>query len=119
MDFSWLQGNSNCGGGLMTSAFKYAKENDIESEKHYVYQEREGFCKYDPSKTKISGFINIPKGDEEAHQNAIASVGPISVAIDCTNTLLRYDSGILNDRTCDSYSLNHGVWLYDMETKTA
>ncbi|KAL3273551.1 hypothetical protein HHI36_014985 [Cryptolaemus montrouzieri] len=111
MDCSWLQGNAGCGGGLMTSAFNYVKKNGIESEQDYPYLERDGVCKADSSKvvTKISGYVNIPEGDEEALQNAIATVGPISVAIDATNTLQRYDSGILNDRTCNSYSLNHGV----------
>ncbi|KAL3273379.1 hypothetical protein HHI36_014827 [Cryptolaemus montrouzieri] len=96
---------------VLTSAFEYVQKKVIESERDYPFLERNRVCKADSSKvvTKISGYVNIPEGNEESLQNVIASVGPVSVAIDATNSLQRYNSEILNDRTCISYSLNHGV----------
>ena len=36
------------------------------------------------------GFVNIPHGDEKALMEAVASVGPISVAIDAGTKNFRY-----------------------------
>ncbi|XP_045477246.1 procathepsin L-like [Harmonia axyridis] len=116
MDCSWDQGNMGCNGGLMTSAFDYVMQNGIESESDYPYQEYDGDCNADPSKvvTKMSNYVNIDSGSEPALQEAVAQIGPISVAIDASFELQLYDSGILDDGSCSSESLNHGVLLVGM-----
>lgn len=50
---------------------------------HY-YSKQDGFCEYRTSegKVKCTGYTNIPRGDEDALKEAVAKVGPISVAID-------------------------------------
>ncbi|XP_044758256.1 procathepsin L-like [Coccinella septempunctata] len=113
VDCSWDQGNMGCNGGLMTAAFDYVKDNGIERESDYPYEEDDRSCRADPSKvvTKLSSYVNIPSGSESDLMEAVATVGPISVAIDATFDLQLYDSGILNDETCSSVSLNHGVLL--------
>lgn len=76
-----------------------------------------GRCRYrssDKSKIQISGFARIPKGDEEALEQAVATIGPISVAIDASlPTFQFYSNGIYSDTDCKSEftSLNHAVVL--------
>lgn len=102
-----------CGGGLMTAAFDYIEQNGIMSEADYPYEEYDGSCRADASKivTKISNYVNVAAGSESALQEAVATQGPVSVAIDATYELQLYDSGILNDLTCSRASMNHGVLL--------
>lgn len=47
-----------------------------------------GNCKYDPKNraATCSSYISLPKGDEHALKEALASVGPISVAIDASRS---------------------------------
>lgn len=45
---------------------------------------QDGFCRYRSSEAiaKDGGYKDIPHGDEDALKEAVATVGPISVAID-------------------------------------
>lgn len=103
----------------MTAAFDYVQENGIERESDYPYLEYDSTCRADPSKvvTRASGYVNIQSGSEAALQEAVATKGPISVAIDATFELQMYNSGILNDLSCSSVSLNHGVLLVGYGTE--
>jgi cathepsin L len=111
VDCSKSYGNNGCGGGLMDYAFKYIKDNGIMSESDYPYTGQDGDCHFDKSKVvaTVTGYNDIPQGDENSLTDAISKVGPISVAIDATANLQNYAGGILDDDSCDSYSLNHGV----------
>ncbi|XP_044758894.1 uncharacterized protein LOC123316744 [Coccinella septempunctata] len=113
IDCSSGYGNLGCNGGMMTAAFGYVRDNGIVSEQDYPYEESVGLCRPDPSRiiTRISTYYTIPYGDEQSLQQALATVGPISVAIDATETLQSYGGGILRDNTCSSQALNHGVLL--------
>ena len=42
---------------------------------------------------QVSGIVAIKPGSEEDLMQAVASVGPISVAIDCVDAVFNYDSG--------------------------
>ena len=78
-------------------------------------------CKYTTRSIggTISNYVDLPTGNEAQLTNAIASVGPISVAIDAT-PLQSYKSGILTGVKCSSSSLNHGVLVtgYGTDSKT-
>lgn len=62
----------------------------------------------------ISGYMDVPGGDEEALKSAVAQQ-PVAVAI-CASTLQFYFSGIVN--SCCS-SLNHGVLVVGYGTEEA
>ena len=59
-----------------------------------------------------SGYVDIPSGDEKALEDAISTIGPVSVAIDVTEEhFMLYKDGIFIDKSCSNGqdSLNHGV----------
>ena len=87
VDCSGKNGNMGCNGGLMDNAFTYIKENGgIESEEAYPYKAADGKCHFDKSLVvaTCTGYVDVPESDEQALRDALATVGPVSVAIDAT-----------------------------------
>jgi len=125
VDCSGSYGNNGCNGGLMDNAFQYIKDNGgVDTEKDYPYEAIDDTCRF--SKKTIGatdkGFVDIPSGDEDALLKAIATVGPVSVAIDASHESFQfYSEGVYFEPQCDSQQLDHGVLLVgygtDEETK--
>ncbi|XP_055947510.1 procathepsin L-like [Argiope bruennichi] len=113
--------NDGCNGGLMTAAFEYIKRSQgVDTEKSYPYTASQGDCNFRPNHVgaKITGFVELPPGDEKALRDAVASVGPISVAIDAGPRSFRtYKEGIYDDPECSSNLLDHAVTLIGYGTE--
>ncbi|XP_052265770.1 procathepsin L-like [Dreissena polymorpha] len=113
MDCSAKYGNHGCQGGLMDQAFAYVIANDgIDTETSYPYQPVNGKCKYNPSNVGATekSCMDINAGSEADLQAAVATVGPISVAIDASHPSFQlYKSGVYNEKKCSSTNLDHGV----------
>ncbi|GAB6029470.1 hypothetical protein CHUAL_005224 [Chamberlinius hualienensis] len=115
VDCSYAYGNLGCNGGWMDSAFQYIIDNNgIDTEVSYPY-EANGYvpnCRFDPSAVVgwLTGFIDIPYGDENALANSCAGNGVISVAIDASHVSFQlYASGVYDEPLCDPDYLDHGV----------
>jgi cathepsin L len=113
VDCSGNFGNMGCDGGLMDQAFQYIQANKgIDTEDSYPYEAIDDSCRFKAANVGAtdSGFTDITSGDEDALATAIATVGPISVAIDASQSSFQfYASGIYSDPGCSSTELDHGV----------
>merc|ERR1719153_1470598 len=93
-----------CDGGLMDQAFNYTVINKgIDTEASYPYKAVDQQCMFNASNVgaTISKWTDIPSGSEPDLMKAIATVGPISVAIDASQyTFQLYSSGIYYDPYC-------------------
>ncbi|XP_067367167.1 cathepsin S, ortholog2, tandem duplicate 1 [Channa argus] len=112
VDCSGKYGNEGCNGGYIHKAFEYVIDNHgIDSDASYPYTGLQQQCHYSPehSAANCSQYHFLPEGDEEALKEAIATIGPISVAIDATRpTFTFYRSGVYDDPSC-SQATNHAV----------
>lgn len=113
VDCSTSYGNDGCNGGLMDNAFKYIKDNGgIDTEKTYAYEAMDDTCRYDAKNSGATdkGFVDIPQGNEKKLKEALATMGPVAVAIDASHQSFQfYSEGIYNEPECDSEQLDHGV----------
>uniref|UniRef100_A0A4W4DPR2 Cathepsin L.1 n=1 Tax=Electrophorus electricus TaxID=8005 RepID=A0A4W4DPR2_ELEEL len=113
VDCSGDYGNMGCGGGLMDQAFDYIKDNGgIDTEESYPYEAVDGECRFKPDSVAATctGYVDITSGDEDALKEAVATIGPVSVAIDAGHSSFQlYDSGDSSPMMCSSTDLDHGV----------
>ncbi|GCC35049.1 hypothetical protein chiPu_0013529, partial [Chiloscyllium punctatum] len=121
VDCSNAEGNHGCKGGLMEFAFNYVQSNGgIDTEDYYPYTAQEGTCKYNPnySPTTCHGFRFVARGNEIALAEAVATVGPISVAIDAKQLSFQfYRSGVYYEPNCKNIDINHGVLIVGYGTE--
>jgi len=113
IDCSTKYGNEGCNGGLMDQAFQYVKDNKgLDTETWYPYDGQDEKCRYDPSHSGATdaGFVDVESGNEDKLKEAIATVGPVSVAIDASHESFQfYSTGVYYEPQCDSTQLDHGV----------
>ena len=115
VDCSTAEGNMGCMGGLMDQAFQYViKNKGIDTETAYPYEAVDDKCTFKSQSVgaKMTDFTDVESGSESALQSAVATVGPISVAIDASSmTFQFYSSGVYDDTECGNQqeNLDHGV----------
>jgi len=122
VDCSSAQGNEGCNGGLMDSAFQYVIQNSgIDTEASYKYTARDGTCKFNKATigATITSFKDVQAKSEAALQQAIQSLGPVSVAIDASHSSFQfYSSGVYYERACSPTQLDHGVLAVGFGTQS-
>ncbi|KAJ8716398.1 hypothetical protein PYW07_003025 [Mythimna separata] len=122
VDCSKKYGNNGCHGGFMYGAFDYIKANGgIDTEQSYPYEAAEGQCRYHVinSGANDTGYATTPQGNEQKLMEAVASVGPVSVAIDASHDGFRfYSDGVYYNPNCTT-NVDHGVLVvgYGTEAK--
>jgi len=116
VDCSKSYGNNGCGGGLMSSAFKYVKDKGLAQQSEYPYKGVDAQCKStSSSKFKIGGYVDVPANSAAQLKAAIAK-GPVSVAVQADSAAFRnYKSGVVTGTACGT-NLNHGVLAVGYET---
>lgn len=115
VDCSGKYGNMGCNGGLMANAFRYIRDNHgVDTENSYPYEAHDDKCRF-RNKTvgaDDKGYIELPSGDEKKLTRAIATRGPVSIAIDASQESFRlYDGGVYDEPACGNQeeNLDHGV----------
>ncbi|XP_008831323.1 cathepsin M-like [Nannospalax galili] len=112
VDCSQPQGNLGCHGGTVAGAFQYVKDNGgLESEETYPYERKVGPCRYSPENAtaNVTDFMILPVG-EDVLTIAVATIGPIPVAIDASHDSFRfYKTGIYFESNCSNISVSHSV----------
>merc|ERR1711973_411444 len=111
--------NYGCNGGFPYEALRYVINNGgVDTEESYPYEMRQGYCRYNENNigAKISQAKKIVQGSEEDLQNALGSIGPISVAIDASHIA----SSCITVECTMSHIAHHTdlimvSWLLDMD----
>jgi cathepsin L len=102
-----------CNGGVIDWAFEYVQQNGgIDTDEAYPYTGKQGTCSYQASNSvaTCSGWYNVDSGNELALQQAVATVGPVAVAIDASQMSFQlYRSGVYSSSSCSSTNLDHAV----------
>jgi len=105
--------NHGCEGGLPSHAFEYIRYNGITTEDQYVYHGKDQKCQYTTSMAVGScvGSQNITQGAENELLDAIANVGPVSIAFEVASDFRFYKDGVYNSKVCKSgpQNVNHAV----------
>lgn len=113
VDCSRKYGNMGCNGGLMDQAFSYIKDNKgIDTEISYPYEAVDQDCQFNPATIGATdtGFVDVQSKNEAALQQAVATIGPVSVAIDASHTSFQfYSHGVYHEPLCSETRLDHGV----------
>ncbi|XP_044755985.1 procathepsin L-like [Coccinella septempunctata] len=123
LDCSKGYGNEGCNGGLMTDAYEYVKtQPGLDTWDSYPYEGKDGECRFKQESVEAycTGFVELPEGDEKALEYAVATIGPVTVAIDASQRGFQfYKDGIYLDPNCKNKQeeMNHGVLVIGYGTE--
>jgi len=105
--------NQGCNGGLMDYGFAYLKglgADGDDTEGSYPYTAKNGRCHAEAgvqSHVRVTGYTDVARS-EAALQNAIGTVGPVSIAIEADQRAFQFYNGGILTKGCGQ-RLDHGV----------
>lgn len=112
VDCAYNYSCDGCEGGWPDNAMQYVIDNHgVDTETTYGYQGIDESCEFS-NKTigaDINKVVRLPAGNMSVLYDAIATVGPISVALDAEYDFQLYSSGIFNSTSCSAQMLDHAV----------
>ena len=124
VDCSRAAGNEGCVGGLYENSWAHIRSyGGIMSNYLYHYSAIEQHCQFSPNQiaAKLDWFQNHCPRDELASKEAVATVGPVSVAIEASCYGFKdYSQGVYSSAGCGSYykSLNHAALVVGYGTES-
>ena len=107
--------NHGCNGGLPSHAFEYIMHNGgIQTEDTYPYEAVDSTCRFNKELAlgQVSkGSYNITANAEDLVAEAIALVGPVSVAFEVVDGFRNYREGVYTSDVCKNSptDVNHAV----------
>jgi len=123
-------GKSGCQGAGIYPALLFAKYRGISTTEQYPFNpNRNGmdtnYCNKDVkvSDVKVLGRVDIPSGDEEALKEAVATKGPVGIAMLALDNFGAYKSGVYDDPECENsiqaggQSVNHNMIIVGYGTE--
>uniref|UniRef100_A0A146M8L0 Cathepsin L n=1 Tax=Lygus hesperus TaxID=30085 RepID=A0A146M8L0_LYGHE len=113
-------GGHGCNGGSMVGAYKYIRDNGVNTAISYPYEAKDGICRHDPTTAvRLNGYRKIEEGNETQLMEAVATVGPVAAGMDASlRSFQFYSRGVYYDPLCSSTNLNHGVLVMGYGTTT-
>ncbi|XP_059163590.1 procathepsin L-like [Physella acuta] len=113
MDCSQKYGNQGCNGGFMDQSFQYVIDNKgIDTEISYPYKPETRKCAFKRATVGATekSYKDIESGSENALQQAVATVGPVSIAMDGSHSSFQmYGGGVYDEPACSSTQLDHAM----------
>ncbi|XP_067872005.1 procathepsin L-like [Heterodontus francisci] len=103
--------DEGCNAGWVNEAYKYIKENGIESSSTYPYKAKKESCKFNQQDSvgTISSYKSSWSATEEEMMTLVADHGPISVYVFMSKAFMEFKgSGIFDDSNCNK-DVNHAV----------
>ena len=117
----WDYGNNACDGGLDYQAYEWIMANGgLETTATYgSYRNAPDYCHFNASNAigRMKGFVNVTS--VEALNDALATIGPLSVSIDAAlPSFYFYGGGFYDNTECksDVDSLDHSVLAVGVTT---
>nr|UJP31640.1 cathepsin L1 [Dermestes maculatus] len=122
IDCSKPFGNDGCEGGFITQGYEYVIQNNgIDSEPQYAYEARDANCRFQRKEAATcTGYVSIPAGDERALEAAVATIGPVSAAINAGVASFQfYSDGVYYEPECGNTEedLNHAILIVGYGTE--
>lgn len=121
LECRWDYGNNACDGGLDYQAYEWIMANGgLETTTTYgAYRNAPDYCHFNANNAigRMTGFVNVTS--VEALNDALATIGPLSVSIDATlPSFYFYGGGYYDDVDCksDLDSLDHSVLAVGVTT---
>lgn len=107
------RGDEGCNGGDMDKAFQFIRRiGGLTTESDYPYTGRDGRCQIGKTENRaatISGYKDVPSGDEMSLKVAVANQ-PVSAAVDASGYSFQlYSEGVFSGY-CGKH-LNHGITI--------
>ncbi|CAH1127207.1 unnamed protein product [Ceutorhynchus assimilis] len=117
VDCTKSYGNDGCMGGLVDPAFQYVRVNGgVDAEEAYPYEAKDDQqCRFQPDKVvvKCTGYVDLAEADEKGIEIAVATLGPVAVAIDAGKDGFQfYSDGVYFDDCGNTQDdMNHAVLI--------
>ncbi|XP_022227434.2 procathepsin L [Drosophila obscura] len=107
--------NRGCGGGWVSVAYTYVKNNGIARRSSYPYRPQTEDCRYSKSQSagSVLGYVTLTANERELAE-LVYNVGPVTVSIDHIHPEFQhYSRGVLNVKECrsDRANLRHAMLL--------